>query len=170
MAQIALIVPLGDLRGHLPSRPTDPGWGIEGPVDPGYGIEVGGGISQLPWQRPPHVGGGPLPTWPGRPSTGPVWPGRGPVDPGFGIDAGGVPTNPIEPPTEGPGSPGHPIELPPGIWPPAGAVTPPIAIRPDLPPAMVIWVPGVGFKVFFVKPPQVTPPIAGMPPVAQPKR
>jgi len=143
-------------------RPVDPGFGYPGspgapgqlPVFPGEGMPgqlpvFPGHPGHLPaWGGfPPHAGH--LPAWP--------WPGHRPDN-----------SLPISPPATGSGSPSQPIELPPEIWPPPGAVTPPIALPGGLPPVMVVWIPGHGLKVFHVKPPTAGQ-LPGAPPTAQPK-
>jgi hypothetical protein len=113
--------------------PTPPGF--TPPVDPGYGRPIGGG-NYPTW-------GPVLPPWSGNyPSTGPVRPG-GPVDPGYGRPdlppwSGNYPTT----------GPVLPTPMPPIYWPAPpdggeGEPRPPV----DLPPAIVVWIPGYGYVV-----------------------
>jgi hypothetical protein len=141
---LALIIPLGDRDGlsavQLPA--------LGGMGHPSHPIAPGGpGISH------------------------PIAPGGSPGVPGHlpALQPPHVDNTlpPITPPTQGPGSPSHPIALPPDMWPPAGAVTPPIHL-PNLPPVVVVWAPGHGHKVIHVQPPP-TQPLPPTPPGAQPK-
>ena len=157
--------------GHLPAyggRPVDPGYGVplppiteEPPVDPDFGVG-----------RPPHAGHPLPPTYPVRPDQGlprppHVWP-RPPSPPEVWPPVTSPPISPEHPiyPVE-PGSPTHPIVLPPGaVWPP-------------LPPSITgtvtcfVWVVGCGYRWITIDPNlQPEHPIAGggEPPVAQPRR
>ena len=121
---LAMIIPVSDGRpdNSLP-QPQPPGGVVSPPIyhPPGIWPSPGHPDNSLP-QPPPGI-------WPspGHPAH-PIYPGTPP-----GIWGGGnvpMPTPPIELPPDLP----TPPELPPGaVWPPQ---------------AVVVWVPGQGYKVF----------------------
>jgi hypothetical protein len=128
-------------------RPIDPGFGVGGgPIDPGFGVGEGGGIDNslpgdqpgidnslppdpghpwLPGHRPPHIGGGPIPSLPPRLNPPPVqiWPPSAPVFP--------IP----------PGTPDNELPIPPGaIWPP---------LPPGMPEGQIlvlVYITGIGWR------------------------
>lgn len=166
---LALITPLagGHVDNTLPGIPTYPDQGLPSPQPP-VGIWPSPGRPThpiAPGGRPGRPGH--LPAYPGRP-VDPGYGIEGPVDPGYGVEgpAPGTPEHPIELPPDGePGSPTNPIVLPPL---PPGRPTNPIA-GPRPPGNVVIWVPGRGYVVVQ---PGVGPDnsLPGAPPTAQPKR
>src|SRR4029450_6625220 len=93
---------------------------------------------ELPAGRPPHVGGGPIipPPLPG------VWPPSGTPSHPIVIPPPGEVSNPIVIP----GDPTHPINLPPGVYPPL----PPIGLKDKY--AIFIWIVGVGWHWLVVDP------------------
>jgi hypothetical protein len=167
--------------GH-PAHPDLPG----GPVDPGYGVPLPPVVSHPIPPTPEHPIELP-PTYPVDPDYGlPIGPGvwpqpPKPVDPGYGVPIPIAPEFPIYLPPQvnpplPPGSPAHPIALPPGsVWPP-------------LPPSVtgtvtaLVWIVGVGYRwtvidtslkpTHPIMPPSRVPvsPDQGLPPSAQPKR
>lgn len=146
-----------------PSRPVDPGWGVEGPVDPGYGRPGGGRPGQLPsygerpvdpgfgnWPARPvdpgwgvgEAGPGQLPVFPshGTPGQLPILPDKPPKPPGGenkpvypGGGAGQLPVFPATPEHPLPPYPGQP--LPPVDMPP-GTIWPPLEPDAGLPPQL----------------------------------
>lgn len=111
--------------GH-PGQPLPPEEG--GPVDPDYGVDVG--------DRPPFEK--PLP----EPPPG-LWPPPVPSHPIVPVPPGvDLPPGMIWPP---PGHPAHPVA--PGR--PPGQIAPPIAGPPSK-FAVLVWIPGYGFKYVVV--------------------
>jgi hypothetical protein len=92
----------------------------------------------LPGGRPPHVSGGPIipPPLPG------VWPPEATPTPPIFIPPAGEVSNPIVIP----GTPTHPITLPPGVYPPL----PPTGAQDKY--AILVLVVGVGWRWVVVDP------------------